>query len=319
MVISVKQDRKRKRIPPQLKLPFPYCDTSEMRVLDLTAEGLPCIPVLGLTRLAKGGRATTSEEHVHEECIEISYCQRGELVFESGGREYQFRPGCVFVSRPDEPHRLKMFPKGLLMYWLFVRMPKRDYPLLSMSTRESKWMRSELRNMPHRLFVGGDGVRKAFQRVFAAYDYAQVKSPQRSLLLRSGVTELLLAIIDASRIGAETTGDGRVERAIEEIRADPVSEFTIDSLAAKTACSPSNLILRFKRLTGLPPQAFRNACRIERAKRELAKSSRSMLAIALSLGYSSAQNFATQFRLATGMTPSAWRIAYSKSRDGSAR
>jgi AraC-like DNA-binding protein len=181
-----------------------------------------------------------------------------------------------------------------------------------MSMRESKWLRSELRDMPHRLFTGGDGVRKAFQRVFDVYDSVPAKSPQRSLRLRSGVTELLLAILDASRGGTSASSDERVERAIEEIRADPVSEFTIDALAAKTACSPSSLILRFKHLTGLPPQAFRNACRIERAKSELAKSSRSMLAIALSLGYSSAQNFATQFRLATGKTPSAWRTSGQK-------
>ena len=308
-----------KRALPPLKLPFEYCDTPELRVLNFAAEGLPCIPVLGLTRIGMGGRPTTTEEHTHEECLEISYCQRGELVFESGGKEYLFSPGCVFVSRPNEPHRLKAYPKGLLMYWLFVRIPKREYPFLSMSMRESKWLRKALQEMPHRLFTGGDAVRKAFQRIFEVYDSEPRRTPQRSVRLRVGVTDLLLAILDASQCGAAASGDERVERAIEEIRADPVKEFSIDALAAKTACSPSNLILRFKRLTGLPPQAFRNACRIERAKRELEKGGRSMLSLALSLGYFSAQNFATQFRLATGKTPSAWRIAYSKSRDVYAR
>lgn len=290
-----------------LKFPFEYCDTPELRVLNLADEGMPCIPVLGLTRIGKGGRPTTTEEHVHEECIEISYCQRGELVFESGGKEYLFSPGCVFVSRPNEPHRLKAYPKGLLMYWLFVRLPKREYPFLSMTMRESKWLRSALQSMPHRLFTGGDVVRKAFQRVFDAYDSEPPKTPQRSMRLRTGVADLLLAILDASQRGSAASGDERVERVIEEIRADPVKDFTIDALAAKAACSPSNFIVRFKRLTGLPPQAFRNACRIELAKRELGKGSRSILSLALALGYSSAQNFATQFRLATGKTPREWR------------
>ena len=310
MKVGTKKIRTRafsKRALPPLKLPFGYCDTPELRVFNLANEGMPCIPVLGLTRIGKGGRPTTTEEHVHEECIEISYCQRGELVFESGGKEYLFSPGRVFVSRPNEPHRLKAYPKGLLMYWLFVRLPKREYPFLSMSMRESKWLRSALQSMPYRLFTGGDAVRKAFQRVFDAYDSEPPNTPQRSLRLRTGIADLLLAILDASQGGSAASGDERVERVIEEIRADPVKEFSIDALAAKAACSPSNLIICFKRLTGLPPLAFRNSCRIELAKRELKNGKRSMLSLALALGYSSAQNFATQFRLATGKTPREWR------------
>ena len=87
-----------KSMLPPLRFPFEYCDTPELRVLDLAAEGMPCIPVLGLTRIGMGGRPTTTEEHTHEECLEISYCQRGELVFESEGREYSFSPGRVLLS-----------------------------------------------------------------------------------------------------------------------------------------------------------------------------------------------------------------------------
>ena len=83
---------------PPLNQPFAYCDTPELRVFDLSADGVPCIPVLGLARLGKGGRLSTGEEHIHDECIEISYCKRGELVFESGKREYPLRPGGVLAT-----------------------------------------------------------------------------------------------------------------------------------------------------------------------------------------------------------------------------
>ena len=292
---------------PPLKLPFDYCDTPELRVLDLSADGVPCIPVLGLTHLGKGGRPTTGEEHVHDECIEISYCKRGELVFESGGREYPLRPGGVFVSRPNEPHRLKMYPKGLLMYWMFFRVSKDSFPLIPLPKNEVRWLTATLRDLPHRMFVGGDRVGRAFQRLFAVYDHEPRRTPQRTLRMRSAVVDLLLSVIDASSGGEVQTCDKRVERVIADIRADPVKVFSIDELAAQTALSPSNLILRFKRLTGLPPQAFRNACRMERAKEELRSGRRTITSLALALGYSSAQNFATQFRLATGMTPRAWR------------
>ena len=143
--------------------------------------------------------------------------------------------------------------------------------------------------------------------MFAVYDREARRTPQRALRLRAALLDLLLAVIDASSGGEIPSSDNRVEQVIAGIRANPVATFSIDELAARTALSPSSLILRFKRLAGLPPQAFRNACRIERAKDELGRGCRSITSLALALGYSSAQNFATQFRLATGRTPSDWR------------
>lgn len=296
-----------KRASAPLKFPFDYCDTPELRVLDLSADGIQCVPVLGYTRIEKGGRQTTTEEHTHEECIEISYCQRGELVFESNGLDYPFKPGNVFVSRPDERHRLKTYPKGLLMYWLLFRIPKKGFQILNLPKRESDWLRGEMISMPQRLFHGGDRVRQAFQRVLMMYDREPGGTPQRHFRLRMAVCDLLLSVLDASHGGDVATGDERVEKLIAEIRNDPVKDFSIDELSEKAALSPSNLIVRFKRLAGLPPQAFRNACRIAAAKRELERGRKTVTAIALSLGYSSSQNFATQFRLATGKTPKEWR------------
>jgi len=290
-----------------LKLPFAYCDTPDLRVLDLTPDGIRCIPVLGRTRLRVTDAAMTSEEHVHEECIEISFCQRGELVFDSMGDEYPFNPGMVFVSRPNERHHLRVFQKGLLMYWMFFRIPKSGHPLLSLPAAEARWLVKSLLSLPNRLFHGGDRIRLAFQRVYGIYDSEPSGAPQRSFRLRIAVLDLLLAVIEASNVVPKTQTGSRLERIIEEIRADPVKPFTIDELVTRLAMSPSNLIAQFKRLTGLPPQAFRNVCRISVAKRELRGGSKSVAAIASMLGYSSAQNFATQFRLATGLTPLGWR------------
>ena len=293
-----------KRAP--LKLPFEYRDTPDLRVLDLAPDGIRCIPVLGRTHLRSFGASTTSEEHVHEECIEISFCQRGELVFDSMGKEYPFHPGMVFVSRPNERHHLRVFPKGLLMYWMFFRIPKRNYPLLSLPPKEARWLTDALLSMPYRLFQGGDRIRLAFQRGFSVYDSTPHGTPQRTLRLRLAVQDLLMAIIDASAVSPEAQSESPIEQVIAEIRANPVKPFSLDDLVTRLSLSPSNLILQFKRLTGLPPLAFRNACRIACAKRELEQGTRSIAALASMLGYSSAQNFATQFRLATGKTPRTW-------------
>ena len=297
--------------PARLKLPFEYCDTPELRVLDLSPDGIRCIPVLGRTHLRSGGYKNRSPyslcEHMHEECVEISFCQRGELVFESMGREYAFTPGMVFISRPDEPHRLKDFPKGLLMYWLFFRIPRQGAPILSLPQSEARWLVDAILQMPRRLFRGDDRIRLAFQRVFMVYDEEQEKTPQRSLRLRLAVTDLLMALIDASGNAPERDRVSRIAAAVEEIRSNPAEPISIDGLVERLAMSPSHLIREFKRIAGLPPLAFRNSCRIAAAKRELERGNSSIVSIAARLGYSSSQNFATQFRIATGKTPRAWR------------
>jgi AraC-like DNA-binding protein len=143
--------------------------------------------------------------------------------------------------------------------------------------------------------------------VFKTYDGEPASTPQRSLRLRLAVADLLMAVIESSRELQERDSSSRVESVVGEIRANPAAPVSIDALVARLSMSPSHLINEFKRLTGLPPLAFRNSCRIALAKRELEKGERSMSAIAEMLGYSSAQNFATQFRIATARTPRDWR------------
>ena len=82
-----------------LKLSFDYIDTPERRVLSLAADGVACVPVLGFDAYRRQWRA--APVHVHDECLEISFCLRGDLAFELGGERYPFRPGFVFVSRPQ--------------------------------------------------------------------------------------------------------------------------------------------------------------------------------------------------------------------------
>ncbi len=92
------------------------CETVDERIVDLRSDGIDCIPVLERLRRKSMMEASTSAEHVHDGCVEIVFCQRGELTVESMGVTCPFRPGMVFVSRPDEPHRLSAFPRGMSIY-----------------------------------------------------------------------------------------------------------------------------------------------------------------------------------------------------------
>ncbi len=288
------------------QLPFSYVDTPERRVLDLSPDGIPCIPVLGFSNYKKARHSTT--EHVHPGCLEVSFCQRGSLIYESGGQTYPFLPGNIFVSQPDEMHRLQTNPKGLVMYWLFFRFPLKGQRLLGLPHDESDWLENALRSFPHRMFQGTKRVRHAFQHLFKLYDTLPSGTAQRRLAMRATVLELLLALIEAG------AGDSclpappdKIAPIVRDMRNHPERDYPLDAMLRKYALSPSALTHLFKRTTGLPPYAFLVSCRIKRAKELLRDSSQSVSQIAQFLNFSSPQHLAMHFKRETGMTPTDWR------------
>ena len=86
-----------------LKLPFKYETTKDFRIVNLESDGVLCIPVFGLSDYH--GPRERVPEHTHPECMEISYCMRGELAFSCNGEEFPFRAGSVFVTKPQDRHR----------------------------------------------------------------------------------------------------------------------------------------------------------------------------------------------------------------------
>lgn len=288
-----------------LKLSFDYMDTPERRVVSLASDGVPCVPVLGFDAYRRQWRAAPI--HVHDECVEISLCLRGDLEFELGGERFPFRPGFVFVSRPDEPHRLCAYPKGMSKYWLLFRIPARGERILGLSAKETAWLVQELTQLPQRLFAGTKEVRTLFKRLFALYDDLPARSVERGVRIRVAVAELLLALLEAARTTTALRSADRIAEVIETMKADLAHDWTLEELATRVGCSHSKLLASFKQQTGAPPHAFLIACRIARAKEALAAGRQPIATIAAELGFSSPQHFANHFKLATGLSPREWR------------
>jgi len=297
----------KKRAP--LKLSFDYMDTAERRVLSLEDDGLFCLPVIGFDNYRK--KRQQAALHVHEECLEITLCLRGDLEFETRSKTYPFKPGSIFVSGPKDVHRLKSYPKGMSKYWLLFRIPGPDCRLLELPQKEARSLVHDLTHLPNRLFAGTDEIQRLFKKLFQQYDTLPTKTPDRSLRLRSTALSLLLAIVDAASSPPRERPEVRLERIIAEMRAHPERSYPLDDLAEKAALSPNSLLTRFKRLTGSPPHAFLIAQRIARAKEMLAED-KPISFIANQLGFSSPQHFASLFKEITGHTPSTWRM-YRKS------
>lgn len=237
----------------------------------------------------------------------MTLCMRGSLVFECGGKALRLLPGNVFVTQPDEPHRLSTNPKGLVMFWLFFRLDPATHSILGLPTAEANALQKNLYALPPTPFKASDRLRHAFQRLFKLCDELP-SGPFRSLALRGTVLDLILALIEVAQTPSKNIlGDHRINALIETMRRHPEEEYSVDEMARQTALSPSQLITRFKQLTGSPPYNFLLACRMRTASEQLRESSLPITTIAQSLGFSSSQHFAMQFKREYGITPSAWR------------
>jgi AraC family transcriptional regulator len=101
----------------------------------------------------------------------------------------------------------------------------------------------------------------------------------------------------------------QVRRARDFIEEHVTEQISLSELARLTRLSPIHFCRAFKRSVGLPPHQYQLRRRIERSKTLLADPTHSVTSIALECGFSLPGSFATAFRKATGVTPSAFRRA----------
>ena len=287
----------------------PCQDTSERRVVDMTKAGISCVPVLGHTHYRR--KWEDIDEHVHEGHLEISYCKSGQLAFESQGRIYPFLPGHVFVSRPDQPHRMKENPKRTQTFYLLFKLPKRGQSILDLPYRQVLCLVDRLMSLPQRVFRADARVEADFQRLFDIYDSSEGGN-FRTLQLKATLLDLLLAVIDSANNKSGVPTRGNLDELVEAMRRQPSRAWPIEELVSSTGLSPSALRILFKSLTGLPPHGFLIDCRIRRAKEMLSKGVQSIAELAVSLGFVSARHFSSSFKLATGFSPREWMRSSTK-------
>lgn len=96
----------------------------------------------------------------------------------------------------------------------------------------------------------------------------------------------------------------RARDVIDTRYADPLDVATLASVAC---CSRAHFSRSFTRAFGTPPHRYLRQRRVERAKHLLATTDRSVLDVALEVGFGGAAAFSAAFRDVTGTTPAAYR------------
>jgi AraC-like DNA-binding protein len=246
--------------------------------------------------------------HSHKRAFEICYLIKGRQIYCVDGRSYSMRGGDVFVTFPDEIHDTGGNPqeKGVL-YWAVISMDNRAESFLGLPGTEAALMIGALKKLPKRLFRGEPSMQNNLD-AFASL-YHRASGSLRYCAMANRMVAFLLTVIDCARRPTVRPQPRTLDAVFERIRSHPGEPMHVPELAALSGLSESRFKARFKEETGVPPGEYVMRTRIDEACRLLdAKpSSLPVTRIAMELGFSSSQYFATVFRRYKGVTPEAWR------------
>ena len=272
--------------------------------LELRDVGVPGILVVGRYRHSYAHKDLAP--HSHPGCVEVCFLARGRQRYRLGGRVYDLSGGDQFVALPDEDHDTAGAPqdKGVL-YWLIVRVAPERAPLLCLDPSKGRQLKRALLDIPTRQFQA-----RADAGVLLEDAIAQLQRP-KTILGRLHTAMLLAQFLLGTVTAANAALTRPVSESVERTRqfvTDHVTEpITVDSLAQIAGLSAPRLHARFRQEVGLPPGEFVLRAKIERARDLLGETDRSVTDIAHSLGFSSAQYFATAFKRLTRTTPTSFR------------
>jgi AraC-like DNA-binding protein len=281
-----------------------YSDAPHRRLVDLRRDGLAEIPAYG--RLCYTRARPDLPIHRHFRCVEIHYRDRGEQCFYLGDRTYRLQGGDLFVTLPDEPHSTggHAMETGI-MYWLVLRLPRKGRGLLGLAVDEGMAILDRFMKVPCRQFRATGRVKPLFAEILRLHD--RPDTFLRAVRMRQAAIGLLLEIVESAdrHFGAPTSR--RMAEMVRMIQDCPQEDYQIRDLARRSHLSVSQFKSRFKVETGISPWQFILKTRIETAKQQLVAGDEPITRIAMRLGFSSSQYFATVFKRITGVTPRDYR------------
>lgn len=278
--------------------------TPERTILDLSGLGIPHLRVLGRYRYLRAHPPLAA--HEHPGMMEISYLARGTQTYWVGDSCYRMTGGDVFTTFPDEPHSTGPDPEHCgLMYWFVFELPKSPEDFLGLPDSLALAYWKGLQNFPHRHCCAGPSLQPILEKVFRAAEAPH--GPMRGPRMHLALLEYLSEFLDLAKKAPVRSPSKVIMSVLEYIEQNIEAPLAVEALAQKAGLSVPRFKARFRAETGFPPAGFVLRRRIERAGQLLASQDRSVLEVAMQVGFCSSQYFASAFRRVTGLTPTAYR------------
>ena len=270
--------------------------------VDPRTVGVPFLTYVGIAGVSE--REDGPEMHVHAGNLEISFCDRGQLILETRDLRVRILPGMAFAMPCDVPHHHLDVPKGARIYTVLVPMGGRTVRLPGLPPFAGEALVRRLKALPTAFSLDARVVRRAFERFAGEVTRTEPDMALRRFRLQVAGENLLLALLDVRRESRSNKSlYALVGRWAERMRKRPEDEYDVTAMLSGWSVGERDFLRAFRDATGYNPKAYHTICRVRRAE-ELLASGQSVKATADWLGYCSPQHFATVFRKTTGRSPS---------------
>lgn len=267
--------------------------------------------LMNFTHFSRLAAEPPTPMHYHRDILEIHCVVKGRRItrFYDGGeaRVATFTGGEALAVFPGEYHATgnedQQDPCELYAFQL--NLAEAD-DFLGLNAARGRELCRRLTALPQRLVRTTPEdlalLREAF-RLFTAGERQDLESGQAHLVCFL-YRFLALPPVETP---LRAPSDARIRKVIQYVEDNVSEPMSLTALAELAGYSLSRFKTRFREETGQTPALYITASKVERAKRELERSERSVTDIAYDLGWSSGNYFCTVFKKLTGMSPLQYR------------
>jgi AraC-like DNA-binding protein len=283
--------------------------------LDIRARqiGYPLADYLGFD--SRRDTSLQLHEHTHKG-YEITYVFQGTVLWQlRDGTDLKLNGGDMALTQPGVVHKGYLdIIQPATIFWLStanLALVKRQ--CCGLTAEEIGELDAVLGRAGNRVWFADEPFRRSLILLYRQLGELQSsESPSGRRLLMAGARGLithvltLCARIASAGVGARSMGE-YVQAARAYMRDHLGEEISVNDVARRVGVSVSRMHAIFKEESGLTPNDYLQRLRVETAQQLLGSSQTPVTQIALDVGFSSSQYFATCFRKYTGMTPRQFR------------
>jgi AraC-like DNA-binding protein len=275
------------------------------------------MPMVGYSGFDAFSRPLGLGTHTHEG-HELTYVFEGQVRWEvSSGEVLTLAGGDMAITQPHVAHRgYCNIIQPAAIFWLNVEFSRGN------AAKGTPFSRDNIARMSAAWCGAGNATRftggvlhadlvRLHDTLRAARSAGRAGrlAPGKQALLRSLISLTVARVSELlAEGGTDRPVDSHAREACDYIARHLEERFSADTVARHVGVSVSRLHAVFKQRMGVTPMDYAQRLRVERAQEILRNNSTPVTEIALSLGFSSSQYFATCFRKYTGMSPREYRV-----------